>query len=163
VYSYGNSVIAPYNEQFAIGGSSSIRAFRLRTLGPGSYYSPEAVFQANEAGEFKLEMNSEWRYHVWKYLNLAVFADAGNIWYFKDAPGKPGSGINGVFSEMAMGGGIGVRLDFSIMALRFDLSFPLRKPWYPEGERWVLDEFNFGNKTWRNDNMILNIGIGYPF
>jgi hypothetical protein len=49
------------------------------------------------------------------------------------------------------------------MALRFDLSFPLRKPWYPEGERWVLDEFNFGNKTWRNDNMILNIGIGYPF
>ncbi len=163
VYSYGNSEIAPYNEQFFIGGSSSIRAFRLRTLGPGSYHSPEAVFQANEAGEFKLEVNSEWRYNVWKFLNVAAFADAGNIWYFKDVPGKPGSGINGIFSEMAVGGGIGVRLDFSIMALRFDLAFPLRKPWYPEGERWVLDEFNFGNKSWRNENMILNIGIGYPF
>lgn len=163
VYSYGNSVIAPYNELFAIGGSSSMRAFRLRTLGPGSYHSAEAVYQANEAGEFKLEMNSEWRYNVWKFFNLAAFADAGNIWYFKDEPTKPGSGINGVFSEMAVGAGIGVRLDFSIMALRFDLAFPLKKPWYPEGERWVLDEFNFGNKSWRNENMILNIGIGYPF
>jgi outer membrane protein assembly factor BamA len=163
VYSYGNSTIAPYNEQFAIGGSSSIRAFRLRTLGPGSYHTPEAVFQANEAGEIKLEMNSEWRFHVWKFFHVATFADAGNIWNFKDVPGKPGSGINGFFSEMAMGGGVGIRLDFSIMALRFDLAFPLRKPWYPEGERWVLDEFNFGNKTWRNENMILNIGIGYPF
>lgn len=163
VYSFGNSTIAPYSEQFSIGGSSSIRAFRLRTLGPGSYHTPEAVFQANEAGEIKLEMNSEWRFHVWKFVHLAAFADAGNIWNFRDVPGKPGSGINGFFSEMAMGGGIGLRLDFSVMALRFDLAFPLRKPWYPEGERWVIDEFNFGNKTWRNDNMILNVGIGYPF
>jgi outer membrane protein assembly factor BamA len=64
---------------------------------------------------------------------------------------------------MAVGAGIGLRLDFSILLLRFDWATPLRKPWYPEGSRWVFNEINLGNKAWRKDNMILNIGIGYPF
>ncbi len=162
---YGNSRVAPYNEQFFIGGSSSIRAFRIRTLGPGSYHSDESVYQANESGEFKLEMNTELRYDLWKFIKLGAFIDAGNIWFFKDAPGKPGSGLDrgDLFNEMAVGAGIGIRFDVNIFSIRFDLAVPLRKPWYPEGERWVFDKMNFGDSEWRKENLVLNIGIGYPF
>ena len=165
VFSYGNSLVAPYNEQFFIGGSSSLRAFRIRTLGPGSYYTPESAYAANESGEIKVELNSELRWDLWKYFKLAAFADAGNIWFEKDVPGKPGSGLGKgeLFSEMAVGGGIGFRFDFSVLVIRFDFAIPLRKPWYPLGERWVFNEIDFGNKAWRDANIILNIGIGYPF
>jgi outer membrane protein assembly factor BamA len=162
---YGNSNIAPYAEQFFIGGSSSVRAFRIRTLGPGSYHSDESAFQANESGDIKFEANTELRYTMGKYLGFAGFIDAGNIWLRKETPDKPGSGLQGndFFNEMAVGMGAGIRLDFSVLLIRFDLSIPLRKPWYPEGNRWVLNEINFGDKEWRKDNLILSIGIGYPF
>lgn len=165
VPAFGNSSVAPYSEQFFIGGSSSVRAFRIRTLGPGSYHSDEAVYEANESGEFKLEMNTELRYDLWKFIKLGAFIDAGNIWFFQDAPGKPGSGLEGgdLFGEMAVGAGIGLRFDVNIFSIRFDLAVPLRKPWYPEGERWVFDKMYFGDKEWRNENLVLNIGIGYPF
>jgi outer membrane protein insertion porin family len=164
IWAYGNSAVAPYNEQFFIGGSSSIRAFRIRTLGPGSFHSDEAVFQANESGEFKLEMNTEIRYDLWKFIKFGAFVDAGNIWFFKDAPGKPGSGLDGdLFKEMAVGAGIGLRFDVNVFSIRFDLAMPLRKPWYPEGERWVFDKIDFGEQEWRRENLVLNIGIGYPF
>jgi outer membrane protein assembly factor BamA len=83
----------------------------------------------------------------------------------KEAPDKPGSGFSAskFFKDMAVGAGVGVRLDFSILLIRFDLAMPLRKPWYPEGDRWVINEINLGDKEWRKDNLILNIGIGYPF
>jgi len=161
---YGNSLIAPYNEQFFIGGSSSIRAFRIRTLGPGSYHSLEKEFQANESGDVKIEMNTEWRYDMSKYIKLAAFFDAGNIWLRKEVPGKEGSKFTKEFlKEFAVGTGIGIRLDFSVLLLRFDFAFPLRKPWYPEGERWVFDEIRFGDPQWRKENLLLNIAIGYPF
>ena len=162
---YGNSSIAPYAEQFFIGGSNSLRAFRIRTLGPGSFHSDQTVFQANESGDVKFEVNSELRYTMGKYLRFAGFIDAGNIWLRKESPDKPGSGFSAsdFLTEMAVGAGIGVRLDFSVLLLRFDFATPLRKPWYPEGERWVLNEINIGDKEWRRENLILSIGIGYPF
>ncbi len=165
VFAYGNSSVAPYSEQFFIGGSSSIRAFRIRTLGPGSYRTAESVYNANESGEIKVELNSELRYDLWKYIKLGAFVDAGNIWFEKDVSGKPGSGLykGDLFGEMAVGAGLGLRLDFSVLVVRFDVAMPLRKPWYPEGNRWVLKEINFGSNIWRESNLILNIGIGYPF
>jgi outer membrane protein assembly factor BamA len=110
-------------------------------------------------------LNAEIRYEKFRYLKLAAFLDAGNIWFKKDAPGEPGSGLDrgDLFSEMAVGGGLGFRLDFSIMVLRFDWAIPFRKPWYPTGSRWVLNEISFGDKDWRKENLVLNIGIGYPF
>jgi outer membrane protein insertion porin family len=100
-----------------------------------------------------------------KYLRLAGFIDAGNIWLRNETPDKPGSGLKAgeFFKELAVGAGAGIRMDFSFLLLRFDLAIPLRKPWYPDGERWVLKEINLGDKEWRKDNLILNIGIGYPF
>lgn len=162
---YGNSTHLPYAEQFFIGGSSSIRAFRIRTLGPGSYHTSEKVYQANESGEIKLEVNSELRYSLNKYVKLAGFVDAGNIWLQKDVADKPGSGLSkgDLWKELAVGTGLGIRFDFSVLILRFDLAIPIRKPWYAEGDRWVFDEVNFGDKNWRKENLIFNIGIGYPF
>jgi hypothetical protein len=162
---YGNSTHLPYAEQFFIGGSNSIRAFRIRTLGPGSFHTNDKVFQANESGEVKLELNTELRYSLSKYFKLAAFVDAGNIWLQKDAPDKPGSGLSkgDLWRELAVGSGLGIRFDFSIMILRFDFAIPLRKPWYAEGERWVWNEVNVGDKNWRKENLIFNIGIGYPF
>ncbi|MOA12851.1 hypothetical protein D3C78_1328750 [compost metagenome] len=64
---------------------------------------------------------------------------------------------------MAVSAGAGIRIDVSVFVLRFDAAFPLRKPYLPDGQRWVIDEIDFGSKEWRNDNLILNIAIGYPF
>lgn len=163
---FGNSITVPYAEQFFTGGSSSIRAFRIRTLGPGSYHTADQQYLANESGEIKIELNSELRYSLTKFIKLALFADAGNIWLRKDAVDKPGSGFNGgkdLLKEMAVGTGLGIRFDASVLIVRFDLAFPVRKPWYPEGKRWVFNEIDLGSSTWRKENLILNIGIGYPF
>jgi outer membrane protein assembly factor BamA len=162
-YAYGNSQFMPYVKQFFIGGSNSIRAFRARTLGPGSYYSEVSQAYASEAGEIKTELNTEIRTKLFSIVNAAAFVDAGNIWLRKENPQKPGSGLAGYFKDFAVGTGVGLRFDASIIIVRFDLAFPLRKPWLPEKERWVIDQISFGNSEWRRDNLILNIAIGYPF
>ena len=165
---YGNSGTLPFVKQFFTGGSSSIRAFRARTLGPGSYHNPAvdtSALLANEAGDIKLEFNSELRLHVASVFNVAAFIDAGNIWLQKDVPEKPGSKFNfkTFYKEIAVGGGIGLRIDASIVVVRLDLAMPLRIPYLPENERWVINKINFGDPEWRKKNLILNIAIGYPF
>ena len=137
----------------------------MRTLGPGSYQSATDSYSATESGEFKLEMSTEIRYKLSKMFGLATFLDAGNIWLWKDAVDKPGSGLGRgeLFKEMAVGSGVGIRLDVTIMVLRLDVGIPLRKPWYPDGQRWVFNQMDFGSSAWRKDNLILNIAIGYPF
>jgi hypothetical protein len=164
-FAYGNSERMPYAEQFFIGGSSSIRAFRARTLGPGSYHTSSSNYQANESGDVKLELNSELRYNMSRFVKLAAFVDAGNIWYRKEVADKPGSGLRAgeLLPETAVGAGLGLRIDASVLVVRFDLAMPLRKPWYRAGERWVLNQVNFGDRIWRKENLVLNIGIGYPF
>lgn len=94
----------------------------------------------------------------------AAFVDAGNIWLRK-ADDRPGSGfkLKNALGEMAVGTGLGLRVDAKIFVIRLDGAFPLRKPYLPTGNRWVLNQIDFGSKNWRKDNLILNIGIGYPF
>ena len=85
-------------------------------------------------------------------------------WLVNDDPDKPGGKFSKDFmSEIAVGAGIGLRFDFSIMVLRLDLAMPLRVPYYEKGDRWAFDKIDFSNKDWRKDNLILNIAIGYPF
>jgi len=170
---YGNSEHIPFSRQFFVGGSNSIRAFRARTLGPGSYDprgedNTRAVF--DQAGDVKLELNAEYRANLYKFLNVAAFVDAGNIWLINDEIDengintRPGGKFSKDFlSEVAVGAGVGLRLDFSILILRLDLAMPLRVPYYEKGERWAFDRINFGDSSWRRDNLILNIAIGYPF
>lgn len=168
-YPYGNSAYMPFSKQFYVGGVNSIRAFRARNLGPGSYdggvdeNSRRNRFY-EQAGDIKLELNVEYRANLVGFLNAAVFLDAGNVWLINDNPDIPGGKIGKDFlSELAVGAGVGLRFDFNIVLLRTDLAFPIRTPYFEKENRWNFKNIDFGDKTWRKDNLILNIAIGYPF
>lgn len=164
---YGNSSELPFIRQFFIGGTNSIRAFRARSIGPGTYRSPNVSatsFLPDESGDIKLEMNTEYRAKLFSVIHGALFVDAGNIWLWNKNETKPGSQFTSKFmDEIAVGTGAGLRVDLDFLVLRLDLAWPLRKPYLPEGERWVIDDIKFGSKYWRKDNLVFNLAIGYPF
>lgn len=165
-YAYGNSKELPFVKQFFIGGTNSLRAFRARSLGPGTFKEEVGAndFLADQSGDIKLELNTEYRTKIYSILHGALFIDSGNIWMRQDQPERPGSKFSGKFlSEFAVGTGAGLRLDLSFLILRLDLAFPLRKPWLEPNNRWVFDQISFGDSNWRKDNLILNLAIGYPF
>jgi len=167
-YAYGNSYSMPNVKQFFVGGASSLRGFRSRMLGPGTYHQdslPDAERFLELLGDIKLEANTEFRFPIYStWAKGAVFADAGNIWLWRDNPEMPGGKFSSDFlKQIAVNGGIGLRFDFSIIVLRTDFGIPLRKPWYEPGNRWVIDEINFGSPKWRRENIIFNLAIGYPF
>ncbi|MEA9411619.1 BamA/TamA family outer membrane protein [Flavobacterium sp. PL02] len=163
---YGNSSSLPSIKQFVVGGTNSIRAFRARSIGPGSFKSPDTTttFLPDQSGDLKLEFSTEYRAKLFSIVRGAVFLDAGNVWLVNNDPNKPGAKISKNFmKELAIGAGAGLRFDLSFLILRTDIAFPLRIPYLPEGQRWVIDDINFGSGSWRKDNLILNIAIGYPF
>jgi len=163
---YGNSDELPFIKQFYIGGTSSIRAFRARSIGPGTFNGNETTnsFLPDQSGDLKLEMNAEFRGKIYDLVKGAVFVDAGNIWLLNEDENKPGAKFSNKFiSQLAVGAGVGLRFDFNFLILRTDLAFPLRKPYLPKGEEWVIDEVDFGSGSWRKDNLIFNLAIGYPF
>jgi len=166
-FPYGNSAEIPFIKQFFIGGNNSLRAFRSRSLGPGTYH-PEidtsVGFTPDQSGDIKLEVNTELRFKIIKPVYGAAFIDAGNIWLYNENIYKPGAKFSKKFlNELAVGTGLGVRVDITILVLRLDVAFPIRKPWLPEKKRWVIKDVDFGNSTWRKDNVIFNLAIGYPF
>ena len=166
-FAYGNSTEMPFIKQFFNGGTNSIRAFRARSIGPGTYDGSTANsggFLADQSGDFKLEFNTEYRAQIFGLVKGALFVDAGNIWLLKENPNKPGAKLSKDFmKELAVGVGAGLRFDFSFLVLRTDLAFPIRKPYLADGNRWVLDQVSFGNSSWRKDNLVFNLAIGYPF
>ena len=165
-YPFGNSIDIPFSKQFFVGGSNSLRGFRARTLGPGTY-SPNENQQSilyDQTGDIKLETSLEYRFNIYRFLNGAIFTDAGNVWLVNENKDRPGGKFTSDFyKEIAVDAGIGLRFDFSIFVLRLDLATPLRIPSLPEGDRWTFKDIDLGNKEWRKNNLILNIGIGYPF
>ncbi|MCO4294659.1 BamA/TamA family outer membrane protein [Solitalea sp. MAHUQ-68] len=165
-YAYGNSSALPYLKQFYVGGSNSVRGFRARSLGPGTYppVTDNTTFP-DQAGDVKFEFNTELRAKLVGIVKGAVFMDAGNIWLIRENPLLPGGKFRfgQVFNELAVSTGAGIRIDASVFVIRFDAAFPVRKPWLPNGDRWVVDQVDFGSKQWRKHNLILNIAIGYPF
>jgi outer membrane protein insertion porin family len=166
-FPYGNSSEIPFIKQFFIGGNNSLRAFRSRSLGPGTYQAVKNTnvgFIPDQSGDIKLELNTELRFKIIKPVYGAAFIDAGNIWLYNENKYKPGSKFSKDFlNELAAGTGLGVRVDITILVLRLDLAFPIRKPWLPATERWVIKDVDFSNSTWRKDNLIFNLAIGYPF
>ncbi|KAA9040656.1 BamA/TamA family outer membrane protein [Ginsengibacter hankyongi] len=166
-YPYGNSTELPFIKQFFIGGNNSVRAFRSRSVGPGTYRDPKAdslTFFPDESGDIKLEMNTELRYKINNILEGAFFVDAGNIWLYNKDIHRPGGEFTKDFlNQLAVGTGVGLRLNLTILLLRIDLATPLRDPWLPQGSRWVINKINFRNRDWRRKNLVLNLAIGYPF
>jgi outer membrane protein insertion porin family len=177
-YAYGNAITMPYIKQFSIGGSTSIRAFPARSIGPGTYYVREdpahipdeedpdpAILFIDQRGDIKLEGNAELRFAVSKTFKPAIFIDAGNIWLVQHDSSRVGGQFQkkDFMKELAVGAGAGLRMDFTFFVLRLDLAFPLRKPWLPVNDRWVFNQIDLGDAAWRRENLILNIAIGYPF
>jgi outer membrane protein assembly factor BamA len=167
-YAYGNSELLPFVKAFFAGGTNDIRAFRARSLGPGTFYAGNAststVVLPEQPGDIKMELNTELRTKLFSFLYGAFFIDAGNIWSMKADSSRPGSQFsNNFMKEIAVGTGIGLRIDVSYFVLRFDFSMPIRKPFLPEGKRWVFQEIDLSSTDWRRQNLVFNVAIGYPF
>jgi outer membrane protein insertion porin family len=165
---YGNSGTLPYIKEFFTGGNNSVRAFPSRFLGPGSYQLPADrinSFFVDQIGDIKLEGNLEYRFPIAGPIKGAVFTDAGNIWLLNEDTARPGGkfNFNTFYKEIAVGTGFGIRVDASFFVLRFDIAFPLRRAYATNGDNWVIDAIRPLDPVWRNKNLVLNIGIGYPF
>ncbi len=148
-FAYGNSKYMPYSKQFAVGGASSLRGFRPRSIGPGAYPGDSTVSFVDQTGEIRLEFNTEWRFAILNQIKGAIFFDIGNIWNVEEDINRPGGQFkfNRFLGQLAMNTGVGVRYDADIFVLRFDLGIPLRVPYQSKLDR----------------SPVLNIAIGYPF
>jgi outer membrane protein insertion porin family len=165
----------PYIKQYFAGGSYSLRGWRIRTLGPGSFYDQNNINKTNQidrTGDIKLELNSEYRFPITPLfagavkMNGALFADAGNIWLAQSDPSYPGGDltIGGLGQDIAADLGFGTRFDIaSFLTLRIDVAMPVKKPYVHTNSGWVFKEIDIYNSSWRSDNIIFNISIGYPF
>jgi outer membrane protein insertion porin family len=162
---YGNSTQLPFVKQFFVGGNNSLRGFRSRSVGPGTYrYTGIKNFLPDETGDMKLELNTEFRFRLNGPLYGAFFLDAGNVWLINDSvyTHKPGGKFTSKFlSQLAVDAGFGLRFDITLFIIRFDVGFPLRKPW--EQNPWVMNQIRLHDGQWRQENIIYNLGIGYPF
>jgi outer membrane protein assembly factor BamA len=157
---YGNTPqYVPFERRFFIGGVNSLRAWKPRAIGPGTYSDTS---QLDFSGEVKIEANAEYRFNIYnKWFEGALFSDAGNVWAIRNDPERPGSHfeLKNIYQSLAWDAGVGVRLNFSIIIVRLDLAIPLRDP--TETQRWVVRDI--GNTQWLRYNANLNFGIGYPF
>lgn len=156
---YGNSEVIPFVKQYFSGGPYSVRAFRIRSLGPGTYnegndtQSDGTYF--DQTGNIRLEANVEYRFPIFSFFKGAVFADAGNVWNSKANPAFGGEDkfTSNFINELGMGAGLGLRIDVQGFVIRFDLAAPFHDPSLPEGERY----------DFRIDEPVLNFAIGYSF
>jgi len=161
----GNSLQLPYIKQFFVGGTNSVRAFRSRSVGPGTFIDTTiSTFLPDQSGDIKLELNTELRKKLFGIVHGALFIDAGNVWLFNADSLKPGGKFNKNFiRELAVGGGVGLRFDVSFLVVRLDVAIPFRIPWHEEKERWVIRQIRLASPAWRKQNIVFNLGIGYPF
>ena len=159
-HAYGNSTQVPYSEQFYIGGANSLRAFAVRSVGPGSYRPGDKVKNGyyDQTGTFKFEFNTELRFPIMGYLHGALFLDAGNVWLLKKDPLRPGGalGEGSFFKEIALGTGVGLRFDMEMLVLRGDLGIGIHAP-YDTGKSGYYNMKSFKN------SLAFHIAIGYPF
>ncbi|MDE7385986.1 MAG: BamA/TamA family outer membrane protein [Muribaculaceae bacterium] len=159
-HAYANSSQVPYSEQFYVGGANSIRAFTVRSIGPGSYHAPSDVVDGyfDQTGTFKFEANVEYRFPIFGPLHGALFLDSGNVWLLKDDPQRPGGKLKGstFFEDLALGTGVGLRFDISMLVLRADLGIGIHAP-YDTGKRGYYNMTSFGN------SLAFHLAIGYPF
>lgn len=159
IWTYGNSDYAPYSELFYVGGANSIRAFAVRSIGPGRYYDRTGRgTYLDQSGDLKLELNAEYRFPIVNALQGALFVDAGNVWLMRDdvdhPQGKLGDG--GFFKSIALGTGFGFRYDLDFLILRLDLGIGIHAP-YDTGKSGYYNMRKF------KDSLGLHFAVGYPF
>jgi hypothetical protein len=158
---YGNSRAIPFEKQYFGGGANGIRAWQVRTLGPGSFIPSDTIGFLNQTADIKIEANAEYRFKLFWILEGALFLDAGNIWSFNSYDTRPGSQFRfkKFIDDIAVGTGAGLRLDLNFVLFRTDLGMKLRDPWLDKGSRWI-----FANRPYNfRDDFTLVFAIGYPF
>ena len=160
LWSYGNQTIAPYSEQFYIGGANSLRAFTVRSLGPGTYNPGKNTKYGylDQTGDIKLEANVEYRFPLFGDLYGATFLDAGNVWLMRKDESRPGGEFTwkNFAKGIALNTGAGVRYDLTFLVIRLDLGIALHVP-YETGKSGYYNIPKF------KDGLGLHFAIGYPF
>jgi outer membrane protein insertion porin family len=187
-YAYGNSIEVPFEKMFYAGGSSGVRAWQARTLGPGNYNRGEritseasrrAFFGIDQLGELHIESNLEYRYKLLNKffgakLKGAVFLDAGNVWNVSNGLPETKINLKSLGSQIALGVGTGFRYDVEYFVFRFDVGLKLKDPQFKGSEQWVINKFLTGGKAFKEaydaantpDSyrfVQYNFGIGMPF
>lgn len=154
---FGNSDQVPFERKYFTGGANGIRAWPIRTLGPGSYKANANEFP-NQSGDIKLEANAEYRFAMIGDFEGALFMDMGNIWSLKD--NRPGTefSFSRFYNEIAVGTGAGLRYDFSFVIIRVDLGIKLHDPSMNPGSRWIP-----ASNLLQKNNINIAFAIGYPF
>lgn len=169
---YGNVEALPFVEQFYGGGNQSLRAWNYRSIGPGGFDNRNLTGLPDQAGDIKLEFNTEFRFTIYKFVKAALFVDVGNVWVLredaerKDAEFRFTRAIgekNSFIDELAVDMGIGVRLDFNFFVVRLDAALPIRDPAFESGNRWQFDKIDLSKGSDYRQRMGLIIAIGYPF
>lgn len=160
LWSYGNQTIAPYSEQFYIGGANSLRAFTVRSIGPGTYNPAQNTKYGylDQTGDIKLEANVEYRFPIFGELYGATFLDAGNVWLMRKDENRPGGEftLKNFAKSIALNTGVGVRYDLTFLVIRLDMGIALHVP-YDTGKSGYYNIPKF------KDGLGLHFAIGYPF
>lgn len=172
---YDKSSVLPYIKQYFVGGPYSLRGWKIRQLGPGSYRDTtngSSIAFIDRTGDIKLEANAELRFDIVPLfgaalrLGGAVFMDAGNIWLAQPAAAYPGGEfkLSRLGEDLAVSAGAGLRLDISgLFMLRFDMGFPIKNPGYATDGGWVADQIRPFKSDWQKNNLVFHIAIGPPF
>ena len=160
LWSYGNQTIAPYSEQFYIGGANSLRAFTVRSIGPGTYNPAgnNKYGYLDQTGDIKLEANVEYRFPIFGDLYGATFLDAGNVWLMRKDENRPGGefSLKNLAKSIAVNTGVGIRYDLTFLVIRLDLGIALHVP-YETGKSGYYNIPKF------KDGLGFHFAIGYPF
>lgn len=151
-YAYGNSVVMPFEKQFYVGGSASMRGWQVRSLGPGTSMVDGYFSIPSQTGDFKMEFDAEYRFRTFWKLEGALFAEVGNIYNMQDMSAR------NILPGLAGDWGFGARVDLDFILLRLDMGFKVHDPSREEGARWVTPRY------WlKRDGFAIHFGVGYPF
>ena len=160
-YPYGNSTVLPYEKRYFSGGANSVRGWSVRELGPGSFQGADGRIDfINQTGDIKLDMNVEYRSHLFWLLDGAAFVDAGNIWTFRSYAEQPGGQfrLDKFWKQLAVSYGLGLRMNFNYFILRLDAGMKAVHPGYTDAKRrFPLVHPNFGR------DFALHFAVGLPF
>jgi len=171
LYPYNTHQVAPLDKYYFMGGPSSIRAWGSRSLGPGSYHADSISSDSTKEGEYfderpgevMLQANVELRQRLFRLLGGvlegAIFVDIGNVWMLNKSK-RVGEDFawNRFYQELAVGTGVGLRLNFNVLVLRFDVGIKVYDPTCPVGAR-LFPKDPKENKI----QPTYNFGLGYPF
>lgn len=160
-YPYGNSTILPYEKRYFSGGANSVRGWSVRGLGPGSFKGNDGRIDfINQTGDVKLDMNIEYRSHLFWKVDAAVFIDAGNIWTLREYAEQPGGQfkIDTFWRQIAVAYGLGIRLNFNYFILRLDAGMKAVNPAYINSR----EHFPLIHPRLKRDCR-LHFAVGLPF